>query len=244
MQDGQKEIWKPTHNPNYLVSNIGRIKSLSRKSFNDRSTIKEKILKLANIQGYHVTTLFENGIRRMWKVHRLVATAFIPNPDNKSQINHKNAIRDDNRVENLEWVTHQENADHALENGLLNPPLGENHENSKLTDQMVIEARKDYSNGNISIDKIAEKYGVSSPTMRKAIRGETWKYISDSVKDKKISLKGKPRYTKNLYIIKDVIKMWEDLKGTKRKCKIISEHFDICENTVYSMVNKKILVYK
>lgn len=100
----------------YQVSNLGNIKSLRRvikcKSRSDFK-IQEKILTLRlDKDGYLLVNLYNNG-SKTYKVHRLVAESFIANPDNKNIINHKNGIRNDNKVSNLEWVTISENNIHS-----------------------------------------------------------------------------------------------------------------------------------
>lgn len=86
--------------PKYLVSKKGEV-------FNKMTSRK---LKLSNdTDGYKVVTLYGDSHRKTVKVHRLVAEAFISNPENKPEVNHKNANRQDNRVENLEWATCKEN---------------------------------------------------------------------------------------------------------------------------------------
>ena len=97
----------------YEVSNLGRVKSLERKVKHPivrEKTIKEKILKY-NIDnnGYLYVTLYKDGKSKSFKVHRLVAIAFIPNPNNKPDIDHINTNKKDNRIENLRWVTKEEN---------------------------------------------------------------------------------------------------------------------------------------
>ena len=92
--------WKdiPGYEGLYQVSNLGEIKSLG-----NGKTRKEKILRLTKDKyGYLYITLSENGKLKKFKVHRLVAMAFIPNPNNYTQINHKDENRSNNRVENLE----------------------------------------------------------------------------------------------------------------------------------------------
>jgi len=96
----------------YQVSSMGRVKSFDRVTRNIiRPFIKKgRILKPnPDGHGYVYVTLFKDGIRSRVKVHRLVANAFIPNPENKPEIDHINSIRDDNRLENLRWVTRSEN---------------------------------------------------------------------------------------------------------------------------------------
>lgn len=118
----EKEIWKDIQGFEglYQVSNIGGIKSLSRVCVQRQRTYikKEQIMrKYFNRQGYLCVRLSKNNIQKGFLVHRLVAQAFIPNPENKQTINHKNGIHFDNRVENLEWATYLENNIHAYENG-------------------------------------------------------------------------------------------------------------------------------
>lgn len=96
--------------PAYKVSNLGRVKNPYGR-----------IIKESFMEGYkHVQLRDENGAKHK-RVHRLVAKAFIPNPENKEQVNHINGDKSDNRVENLEWVTNYENRLHAVNTGLVPP---------------------------------------------------------------------------------------------------------------------------
>ena len=103
-----KEIWRTIEDyPDYQISNMGRVKSLKWG--------KEKILNLSlNYKGYYQVGLRKDGKRKLYKIHRLIAQAFIPNPENKPQIDHINTIKTDNRVENLRWVTNKENCNNLL----------------------------------------------------------------------------------------------------------------------------------
>ena len=120
----QDEVWKDIEGYEglYQVSTCGNIKSLAkpRKNGNGRSyTQKEKLLKQTfTSTGYKKVELYKDGKRKGFKVHRLVAIAFIPNPDNKPEVNHIDGNKINNNIDNLEWVTSSENSIHAYETGL------------------------------------------------------------------------------------------------------------------------------
>lgn len=121
MDDYIKEIWKDIEGYEglYQVSNLGRIKSLSRKiKRNDMNAItKEKIMKQAkDDRGYLMANLYKNGRNHSIKVHRLVAKLFIPNPLNLPQVNHIDEVKTNNSVSNLEWCTNKYNINYGKHN--------------------------------------------------------------------------------------------------------------------------------
>lgn len=122
---------------------MGRVKSL-----NYNNTGGEKIRKqFKNRYGYFFVSLFKNSKHKTFTVHRLVATAFIPNPDNKPQIDHINTIKDDNRVENLKWCTQKENNNNPISRKryLANAPtagkFGKDNFNSKAVCQYSLDGK-------------------------------------------------------------------------------------------------------
>lgn len=99
---------------NYQINEIGVIRRIYKEG-------KSNIIKpFKNSAGYLQIGLFNKGKRGLYQHHRIVASAFIPNPENKPFVNHKNGLKHDNRIENLEWVTHKENMRHANDTGLMN----------------------------------------------------------------------------------------------------------------------------
>jgi len=118
-----EEIWKPIrgYDGNYVVSNLGRVGSIARDVDNHTGVIHKpfRILKSRiDLKGYVRVYLSDNKKSKFVSVHRLVAKAFIPNPQNKPQVNHISGIKSQNNVENLEWCTNSENQLHAYKLGL------------------------------------------------------------------------------------------------------------------------------
>ncbi len=140
-------------------------------------------------RGYLRTMLKRNdGVTHTIKVHRIIASTFILNPKNKSSVNHKNGIKDDNRVENLEWSTHIENMKHAKEHGLMWKPKGEKNPSAKVTDDIVIKIREEWElkpkhnsgrpkKGGITRVELAKKYNISEHIIKRIITRKTWKHL-------------------------------------------------------------------
>lgn len=106
-----KEIWKTIEGyPEYQVSNMGRVKAINWHRGNKEKEIKP----YTTHKGYLRLRLCKNGKSKQFQIHRLVAQAFIPNPENKPYIDHINTDRTDNRVENLRWVTNKENCNNPI----------------------------------------------------------------------------------------------------------------------------------
>ena len=173
------EIWKTIEGfKDYQISNIGNIKTLSKliKNTYGFSLRKEKIIK-KNVSklGYCKFAFSKEGKRHTFLLHRLVAQAFIPNPENKPCVNHINGIKTDNRVENLEWNTYSENMKHAFKLGLnkYKDGNGENGKNSKLKEYQVLDIRTCFLNRH----EYMNKYNISMGCIQGIQERSTWKHI-------------------------------------------------------------------
>ena len=141
------EIWKDIEGFEglYQVSTQGRIKSVERyikSSGNTYRFAKERIMKQQiNHKGYPSILLHKESVPYPRVVHRLVAMAFIPNPQNLPQVNHKDTNKLNNRVENLEWMTGEENMRHAFANGCFKTTIKQ-IEHARKNQKQIVEKRK------------------------------------------------------------------------------------------------------
>jgi hypothetical protein len=151
-------------NPIYHVSNLGNI-----KTFNWRNTGREAILKPAkDKKGYLRVALVKDGKLITYKVHRLVASNFLDNFNNKPQVNHINGIKNDNRVENLEWVNNSENILHAVKLGLVKSKSGNDFHRTKHSDELILKIYSEYKAGTPKRE-LARKYNVDRNVFKRKI---------------------------------------------------------------------------
>lgn len=176
------EIWKDIigYEGMYQISNLGRVKSLSRviqKKSGSTGISKEKIMASADNQGYRIIYLHKDAQKEKFTIHRLVATAFICNTENKTDINHINGIKSDNSIYNLEWVTKSENTLHAYRTGLKKSLKGSDNPMSKLTEVNVIDIKFKYRNGGHSYRTLSVLYNVDKALIARIIKGISWPHV-------------------------------------------------------------------
>ena len=172
--------WITGYEYKYSVSPCGEIMAHDFHRQGELRALKTNISKT----GYHRVGLRLNGVQKMWLVHRLVATAFIPNPNNYPQINHKDGDKSNNKISNLEWCDQSQNTLHAYNTGLMSPwnkalPVGggEDNNNSKLTRNSVMEIR---NNTTDSYRSLSIKYGVGKTTIAKIKTYKSWRELTNA----------------------------------------------------------------
>lgn len=169
-----EEKWKIVEGfSKYLVSNKGRVKNV----------IRLKDLRFYSCKGYEKIELVnDNDMKKKVFVHRLVAQAFIPNPNDKPQVNHKDGNKTNNKFYNLEWCTAKENTEHSIETGLtdfskFNYSRGEATSKSKMTNEDVKELREMYDTGELTLRELSIYFNISITTVWNIVKRKTWTHI-------------------------------------------------------------------
>lgn len=179
------ETWKEiTNSKSYAVSNQGRVKRLERQEWNKHnncySTYREHILEQStnNTKGYcRIRIVYLDGIDKTESVHVLVAEAFIPNPNNLPQVNHKDGIKTHNYVENLEWCSQSENMRHSIDIlGNIHGTQGEDCNFAVLKEEQVLQIPTlMLTKTQLDISKL---FNVSPTTITEIVSGRSWKHLN------------------------------------------------------------------
>lgn len=227
------EIWEPIiteyedYTGLYEISNKGRIKALTYKGKK-----KEHILKpRKNLKGYEMVKLIKSGIGKEKLVHRLIAEAFIPNPENKPYIDHINTITNDNRIENLRWVTAKEN---------INNPITRNKIGAKGKAVICVETQEIFKNAKQASEKMnLNRVSVSNclKNSKSTCGGYHWEYIEkedDSQKEYKNS--------KKVLCVEDNI-IYSSVSEASKKTNINSTSISRCCNGKLKTAGKKTWKY-
>lgn len=217
------EIWKDVvgYEGLYQVSNQGRVKSLDRNiKYKDGRVYytKGKILK-THLQngGYLIAHLHKNGKTRGCTVHRLVATAFIENPEEKAEIDHINTIRTDNRVENLRWVTRSENFLNPLTR-VRNSETRKGREKESLKRKVICLNTKEIFKDMFTA---AKKYNLNSSNLTSCCQGKQISFGKDE--------KGNPlmwKYLDEYNPQKDDNQKYRNLSFKRVRCLETGEEFE------------------
>ena len=154
---------------NYSVSENGEVR-------NDKTNY---ILKPAIQQGYAHVTIYINTKGKRVKIHRLVATAFIPNPENKPYVNHKDGNRSNNSVDNLEWVTASENTQHAVNTGLFLPTREKSVTQFALSGEKIATYPSTMEAGRAT-GSSPEKIVICCQRQRQTHNGFQWRYTKEA----------------------------------------------------------------
>jgi len=188
----KNEVWKEIkgYEGFYEVSNFGRIRSISRyikQKNNSTKNIEGKILKpiLNNKgKGYLMVALSKNGREKRYYIHRLVAEAFISNKYNKKEVNHIDENPQNNKINNLEWVTHLENSNHGTRGKRISKNLKEWCKNNRVKKVMQISLNGIFIKEWESAKEVEKELGINSKGIslcatkrRKTAGGYKWTYI-------------------------------------------------------------------
>lgn len=161
-------MWKQIEDLDYEINSEGIVRRISTKRIKKSFKRPDGYI---GIQLYVTKDKIKN-----YQLHRLIANAFIPNPENKQYINHKDSNRENNSLDNIEWVTFEENVKHGYESGHASNK-GSKNGFSILTEEKVLEIRKRRNEEKLSYQKLAEIYNVSYGCISGIVQRTNWKHI-------------------------------------------------------------------
>lgn len=166
-----EEVWRDIKDYEglYQISSLGRVKSFKGKT-------SKIMIGNTNNRGYYLVGLRKDGKRKMFLRHRLVAQAFIPNPNNLPQVNHIDGNKSNNTLKNLEWVNQSENEKHAIKHNLRKPWLNEQNPMSKLKKCQVYFIRRTLRK-EFSSKELADMFKITFGSIDKIGRRENWANI-------------------------------------------------------------------
>lgn len=171
--------WKTIDGPtaDYEINELGEVRS--NKRGRGYKLVKSRLAKI----GYWMITLCYFGKPVKHYVHRLLAKSFIPNHTGAKHINHKNGVKSDNRLENLEWVTHEENMQHAHKLGLCHK--GETSPSAKVSDEQIKTIIMLRRNTKLSLSEIAKMFNISQTHAWRICAGYRTEFKTRTVFEKK-----------------------------------------------------------
>ena len=170
---------KKFRDTDYYITEDGEVYS-KKWSTRNRNDALIKMKPHIDANGYYRIGICIDEKQKYFKVHRLVAEVYIPNPDNLPIVEHRDDIKTNNHVSNLMWSTVADNNRNAIKNGLKNIPNGEKHHKSKLTEEQVKWIRQNYISRHpeFGCAALGRKFNVSSSLIGYIIHNKTWKHLS------------------------------------------------------------------
>lgn len=159
----------------YIVSSDGHVYSTKNIG---RGKYHKEIKQRKNADGYMEITVGPNSFRTTRKVHRLVAEAFIPNPNNLPEVDHIDDIRDHNDVSNLQWISRLDNIAKIPHEKNSKSKSGECNSRAILTAKDVKSIRQQYEVNGVSISKLSREYNVGHSTIFNIVHYKTWKNLN------------------------------------------------------------------
>lgn len=216
------EQWKGIYH-DYLISTEGNVDSLKRKTRRRMSP---------QMWGEYLRVVFTIGGKRQPRlVHRLVAETFIPNPENKPEVNHINGDKTDNRVENLEWVTHSENMRHAFNTGLKKSAQGVASPRSKFTEEQVLYIRNNPDGMNTI--QLSKMFSVSSQTISDIQQDKTYRTVGGKIWGKRKG--GSPKISDTLR--KEICSLYVPY-SREFGAHALARRFGIAPQTIFKIISE------